>query len=164
MSAPAVDPSILVVGGGPAGLRAALDLAELGIRVNLVETRKELGGAPIRWNYKTLAPKQRPTEEVMDPLLQGVRSNPRVQVHLGAVVETFDGEPGRFRARIKRAEAGTFVDVAASAAVVATGFDHHDATGDPRYEYGRAKDVYGIHELEGMLKAGKVVCRDGRKP
>jgi len=35
---------VLVIGSGPAGLRAAMDLAELGIHVLLVEKRGELGG------------------------------------------------------------------------------------------------------------------------
>ena len=54
-------PTVLVIGGGPAGLRAAADLAELGTRVVLVEKRAELGGNPVRWRYKTLAPEQRPS-------------------------------------------------------------------------------------------------------
>ena len=62
-------PAVLVIGGGPAGLRAAADLAQLGIPVALVEKREELGGAPIRWKYKTLAPELRPTEEVMAPMI-----------------------------------------------------------------------------------------------
>ncbi len=152
--------SVLVIGSGPAGLRAAADLAGLGIEVVLVERRSELGGAPIRWRYKTLAPEQRPTEEVMGPLIRSVESNPVVTVHRDAVVESIEGSAGDFRVRIS----GTSEPVAAEAVVVATGFEHFDASRDPRYEYGRAPDVIGIHELEGMLSDGRVVCRDGRAP
>ncbi len=57
---------VLVIGSGPAGLRAAMDLAELGIHVLLVEKRGELGGAPIRWKYHSLAPDFTPTEQSLD--------------------------------------------------------------------------------------------------
>jgi heterodisulfide reductase subunit A len=36
--------SALVVGGGIAGMQAALDLAEMGIRVYLVEKKPSIGG------------------------------------------------------------------------------------------------------------------------
>jgi heterodisulfide reductase subunit A len=130
----------------------------------LVEKRGELGGAPIRWRYKTLAPEQRPTEEVMGPMIRAVESSPRVTVHRDAVVEGLEGAAGDFRARIRSGAAGTTQEVEVAAAIVASGFEHFDASGDPRYEYGRAPDVIGIHQLEGMLSDGRVVCRDGRVP
>jgi heterodisulfide reductase subunit A len=155
---------VLVIGGGPAGLRAAADLAGLGIKVVLVEKRAELGGAPIRWKYKTLAPEQRPTEEVMAPLIQAVETSPLVTVHREALVEGLDGAAGDFRARIRATGAGSSQVVPVQAVVVATGFEHFDASHDPRYEYGRAPNVIGIHQLEGMLSAGKVARHDGRVP
>ena len=155
--------SVIVMGGGPAGLRAAADLAALGISVVLVERRGELGGAPIRWKYKTLAPELRPTEEVMDPLIAAVTKHPLVEVHLDAHVERVSGRAGDFRVAVSRSGAGTR-EFGARAVIAATGFEHFDASRDPRYEYGRAANVIGIHELEGMLKDGRVVCKDGRKP
>lgn len=157
-------PAVLVIGGGPAGLRAAADLVDLGIRVLLVEKRGELGGAPIRWKYKTLAPEQRPTEEVMGPLLEAVEKSPLTKIHRDSLVEGVQGTVGDFRVRIRANGKGAAEDAVAQAVIVATGFEHFDATGDPRYEYGRARDVIGINELEGMLKAGRVVCRDGQPP
>ena len=40
-----IDPDVLVIGGGPAGVAAATELADLGQRVVLVEQRDRLGGA-----------------------------------------------------------------------------------------------------------------------
>jgi heterodisulfide reductase subunit A len=156
-------PRVLVVGGGPAGLRAALDLADLGVEVVLVERRGELGGAPIRWKYHTLAPELRPTEEVLGPLIDQCRSNPKVSVHLNSVVESFSGVAGDFKVSVKTM-GGESHGFSVAAAIVATGFEHFDARVDPRYAYGRAPDVIGINELEAMLRAGRVVRHDGAPP
>lgn len=163
MTAPVSEPAVLVVGGGPAGLRAAVDLIGLGIHVVLVEKRGELGGNPIRWKYKTLAPEFRPTEEVMAPLISAVEASPLVTIHKNALVEGIDGVPGDFRARI-RTEGSGVTEAAVQSAVVSTGFEHFDASRDPRYEYGRAPNVLGINEFEGMLSSGKIACADGRTP
>lgn len=163
MSAALGGAAVLVIGGGPAGLQAAADLAGFGTPVVLVEKRGELGGAPLRWRYKTLAPELRPTEEVLGPLIRAVESSPRTTIYRNALVERLDGAPGSFRARI-RTGGGTVEEVTVAAAIVATGFEHFDARRDPRYEYGRAPNVIGIHELEGMLSDGRVICRNGRPP
>lgn len=163
MTLPANGQTVLVVGGGPAGLRAAVDLIGLGIKVVLVEKRHELGGAPIRWRYKTLAPELRPTEEVMAPLISAIEASPLVTIHKSSLVQRLDGQAGDFRAHIG-GEGGRATMADVQAVVVSTGFEHFDASRDPRYEYGRAPNVIGIHELEGMLTDGKVVRHDGRTP
>jgi heterodisulfide reductase subunit A2 len=154
---------VLVIGGGPAGLRASSDLAGLGIPVVLVERRGELGGAPIRWKYKTLAPDLRPTEEVMGPMIGAVESQPLIKVYRDSVVERVSGTAGDFRVALRVKGAGV-QELAIRSIIAATGFEHFDASRDPRYEYGRAANVIGIHELEGMLKQNRVVCKDGRQP
>jgi heterodisulfide reductase subunit A-like polyferredoxin len=37
-------PEVLVIGGGIAGIQAALDLADMGVKVHLVERRPSIGG------------------------------------------------------------------------------------------------------------------------
>ncbi len=162
MTATASEPVVMVVGAGPAGLRAVTDLVGLGIRVLLVERRGELGGAPIRWKYKTLAPEFRPTEEVMAPLIAAAESSPLVTIHRNAEVESLEGAAGDFRARVRTG--GSAVEARVRSVVVASGFEHFDASRDPRYEYGRAPNVLGIHEFEGMLSSGTIACADGRTP
>jgi len=154
---------VLVIGGGPAGLKAAGDLAEIGTKVILLERRNELGGAPVRWRYKLLAPDMRPAEEVMTPLIGNVESNPQVLVYRGANLESCDGQAGNFRVVIEKSP-GSFVEHRVSSIIVATGFEHFDARVDPRYGYGRVPNVIGINELEGMLKDGRVVGHDGKVP
>ncbi|MDW8041560.1 MAG: FAD-dependent oxidoreductase [Nitrososphaerota archaeon] len=155
---------VLVIGGGPAGLKASADLAELGYDVVLVEKLGQLGGAPIRWGYKTLAPELRPTEEVMGPLIEYVEGNGNVRVMKNSVVEGATGGLGDFTVTVRNLMNGATESLKASAIIVATGFEHFDAKVDPRYGYGRNPDVIGIHELEGMLKEGRVVKRNGDPP
>ena len=37
-------PEVLVIGGGIAGIQAALDLADMGVKVHMVERRPAIGG------------------------------------------------------------------------------------------------------------------------
>ena len=156
--------SVLVIGGGPAGLSAAGDLSAIGVRVILVEKREKLGGAPIRWNYSLLAPDLRPTGEVMDPLIAGAGSSALVDVRLNSSVTRCEGSPGSYRVEIRNDRDGKTTEHKVSSIIVSTGFEHFDARVDPRYGYGRVPDVIAIHELEGMLTKGKVVRHDGRVP
>jgi len=145
---------VLVIGGGPAGLSAAGDLADLGLRVILVERRERLGGAPIRWNYNLLAPAMRPMEEVMGPLIGHVESNPLVAVHTNSSVESCEGVPGAFKVVVKNGKVGASSVLVVSSVIVSTGFEHFDASVDPRYGYGSAPDVIAIHELRACSREG----------
>lgn len=154
---------VLVVGAGPAGLRAAMDLAEMQIPVLLVEKRNELGGAPIRWKYHSLAPDFTPTQDVLGPMIRFCESSNLVEVMKSSTVEGYSGRPGEFRVSIRR-EDGSTEERKVAAIIVSTGFEHFDARVDPRYSYGRAPNVIGINELEIMLSQGKVLGHDGKVP
>jgi heterodisulfide reductase subunit A len=60
-------PNVLVVGGGPAGLKAALMLAEAGRKVILVEKAPVLGGLPVR--YEELFPNMECGPCMLEPVL-----------------------------------------------------------------------------------------------
>ncbi len=90
---------ILVIGGGIAGITAALEAAEVGCRVILVEEQAFLGGRVARM-YQYF-PKMCPPTCGLEINTQRLRRNPRITVHTLATVEALSGAAGDFKATIK---------------------------------------------------------------
>jgi quinone-modifying oxidoreductase subunit QmoA len=90
---------ILVIGGGIAGMTTAVEAAEVGYPVILVEKEAYLGGRVVRTHR--YFPKMCPPTCGMEINVRRVRQNPRITVHTLATVEEISGKPGNFRARIR---------------------------------------------------------------
>jgi heterodisulfide reductase subunit A len=158
------DKAILVIGGGPAGLQASKDIAEFGIKVVLVEKNNELGGAPIRWKYHTLAPDFVPTEKVLGPLINYAKNSNLITVYTNSIVESYERKDDNFNVRILNLKNKSIHYEKVNAVIVATGFEHFNAALDPRYGYGVNPNVIGINELEIMISNGKILRHDGKIP
>jgi len=89
---------ILVIGGGISGMTAALEAAELGYGVVLVEKEPFLGGRVLRTHR--YFPKMCPPACGFEINVRRIRQNPRITVHTMATVERIVGQPGNFMARI----------------------------------------------------------------
>jgi len=94
-----VQPASLILGGGVAGLRASLDLAERGYKVHLVEELPTLGGRAARLGK--LAHVDMKGAEMVGSLIKAVVSNPNVTAHVNSEVTELDGSVGYFKANIK---------------------------------------------------------------
>ncbi len=92
--------SILVVGGGFAGITAALEAAEVGHEVYIVETNPYLGGRVAQ--LKHYFPKMCPPSCGLEIQFQRIKKNPRVKVFTMADVESVSGGPGNFDVKIKQ--------------------------------------------------------------
>ncbi len=90
---------VLVVGGGISGITAALEAAEAGCKVILVEKLPYLGGRVARMNK--YFPKLCPPNCGLEINFRRLRANPDVTVHTLAEVENVSGGPGNFTASIK---------------------------------------------------------------
>ncbi len=92
--------TVLVLGGGIAGIQAALDLADAGARVVLVERQPALGGvmAALDKNFPTLDC----SICIEAPKLREVMEHPNIQVLTLAELTALEGEAGRFRARVRQ--------------------------------------------------------------
>ncbi len=90
---------ILVIGGGLAGITAALEAAEVGYRTILVEKEAYLGGRVIR-TYRYF-PKMCPPTCGFEINVRRLRRNPRITVHTLATVEEISGRAGKFKVKIK---------------------------------------------------------------
>lgn len=150
--------TILIIGGGPAGLEAARLVGELGAKAILVEKRDQLGGTPIFENYAALTHGFRDAEEAMNELIAAARANPTVDMRLGSEVVECSGAAGDFKVRIAKAGNGAGEEVNVAAIIVATGFQHFDPGRETQmYGYYEYDDVITLADAEHMLKHHRFV-------
>lgn len=152
---------VLIVGAGPAGLAAAHALASVGQQSVLVEKENRLGGAPILSGYAKLVPSGQWAKDAIGGMVGRVASNDLIEIHSGATVDKFAGEPQNFVADLSD---GTSAEV--GTAVLCTGFTHFDSVNKPEWGFGTFDDVVTTTQVEQMISSGQGVrCpSDGRKP
>ena len=91
---------VLVVGGGIAGLSAAIEAAEAGCDVVLIEKQAQLGGR-VAQMYQYF-PKLCPPVCGLEINLRRMRTSPRVQTFTLAEVEAVTGTPGNYQVSIRQ--------------------------------------------------------------
>jgi heterodisulfide reductase subunit A len=142
-----VTPVGLIIGGGVAGMTAALELAKQGFEVHLVEREPTLGGHLRHVHYMLQAENPR---VYLDRLVAHVGENDRIHVHLEAEVTEVTGFVGNFRSRITYIT-GEEREVENGIVIVATGATEYKPT---EYLYGESPRVVTQHELEDQLATG----------
>ncbi len=143
-----VTPIGLVIGGGVSGMTAALELANQGFEVHLVEREKTLGGHLRTLHY--LLDGDDPTER-LNALVKAVIENGKIHVYLGAEVADVTGFVGNFKSHIKQ-QNGEEKEVEHGIVIVATGATEYKPT---EYLYGKDPRVKTQHELEEKIANGE---------
>jgi heterodisulfide reductase subunit A len=136
----------LVIGGGAAGLSAALQLANLHIPVHLVERQPQLGG---QWRHIRYQPDGSDPQLALQELLQQVQAHPNITPHLDAEVTACHGAPGDYRSTISHNDHQETIHH--SVLLVATG-GAPASTND--YLYGQDPRVLTQRELELQITDG----------
>ncbi|MEJ2211203.1 MAG: CoB--CoM heterodisulfide reductase iron-sulfur subunit A family protein [Anaerolineae bacterium] len=95
-----VTPAALIVGGGIAGLEAALDIAEAGYKCYLVERQPSLGGRMAQLN-KTF-PRMESAGELVTSEMRRAMEHPNVEVLAYSELIGVDGYVGNFRATVRQ--------------------------------------------------------------
>jgi len=93
-------PRALIIGAGIAGMQAALDIANAGFEVVLVERKPSIGGHMLQLSetFPTLDCAQC----ILTPRTVEVGQHPRIRLYTYSEVAQVEGEAGRFRVRIRR--------------------------------------------------------------
>ena len=154
---------LLVVGGGVAGMTAALEAANAGYEVVLVEKETALGGfvATLKQRFPTAPPYTELTTDGTAATMQAVMYHPKIRVLTSARILKTSGQPGMFDVTVA-AEAGEMT-TRVGAIVLATGWKPYDATKLAHLGYGSSPDVVTNVELERMAAAGPITRpSDGR--
>ena len=100
-----------VIGGGVAGMRAALDLARREISVALVEKSPFLGGQTARLDR--LMPTGEKAAEVITELAAELEEIPHVEIHTSTELAGSEGYVGNFRVSLRRRPPEATADIAA---------------------------------------------------
>jgi heterodisulfide reductase subunit A len=146
-----VTPAAMILGGGIAGMTAALSLAEQGFKVHLVEKDHELGGLA-RNLYRTLEGND--VQEFLKSRIAAVQSHERITVHTGIEVKKTDGFVGNFTTALTD---GTSIDH--GAIILATGGIEYEPT---EYLSQESDRVITQRELEKRLAHGEI-SRSGER-
>ena len=92
--------TVLVIGGGISGMTAAVEAAETGCRVYLVEKLPYLGGQVARFNE--YFPKLCPPYCGLEINFKRIRNNPLIEVFVSSTVEEISGVARDFKVRIRK--------------------------------------------------------------
>jgi heterodisulfide reductase subunit A len=113
-------PKVLVVGGGAAGLRAAVALADLGLFVYVVEKAAQPGGWTGKWGR--MFPHNRCGSEIIRELEQQVGERENITCFTNARLVERSGTVGDFKVKVSLIH-GESLSLEVGAIIVATGFD-----------------------------------------
>jgi heterodisulfide reductase subunit A len=147
-----VDTDCLILGGGMAGMSAALHIADQGFHAILLERESKLGGllngiAAVSYNHETV-----PADEIVNSTLARVTSHPNIEVYTNAEMDTVDGYIGNYR--VAATINGSKKEFGVSTIIVATGMKEIEPV--EQFKYGQDPRVVTQVQLEGMLQRDEV--------
>nr|MDA8134604.1 FAD-dependent oxidoreductase [Desulfobacteraceae bacterium] len=146
-----INPAALVVGGGIAGMHAALSLAQRGVEVHLVEKTDKLGGyagTRIEHTIDGLTP-----VSMAKDLAGKVLEHKHITLHKNCEIVATQGSLGAFETKIRDVSKSENFYLNHGAAIIATG-GHEGATDE--YEYGNSDQILTQAELKDGLVTGEI--------
>ena len=147
---------MLILGGGIAGLTAALALSRLGIPVELIEKSEALGGMVRHFCCKAAPVCQQCGACLLNDTLKMLTGTRNVDVQVQAELNEIKMDAKEFLYTYSRPGGGG--EGRAAALLLATGFTPFRAEDKPQYRYGILPNVLTGLDLEKQLReTGKVV-------
>jgi heterodisulfide reductase subunit A2 len=142
--------SALVIGGGLAGMEAALKIGQAGYKVFLVERQPFLGGV-VGQLYSSF-PHWEDPQALLNYKLDQIKQCPQILVLTGMSVSSTRRENEIFVVDLQGINQGDTRQIQVDAVVIATGFELFDASVYGEYGYGVYPNVLNSLEFEAKLK------------
>jgi heterodisulfide reductase subunit A len=137
---------VMVMGGGIAGIQAALSLSDAGYGIHLVERTASLGGMipDLHRIYPLCACCK------LDPKIAACEQDPNINVMLNTTVENISGDLGNFTVSVKTGSNKD--DIKAGAVILAAGIETFDPAVFDTYAYESLPNVITSLEYEQRQK------------
>ena len=155
-----MNPATLIIGGGIAGISAALEIADSGKKVYLIEKSDKLGGHLL--NVDLTYPYMYSAQEMIKPKIDRIENNPDIDVFLNTQIEDLTGYVGNFQTKISKD--GAEKELKFGSIIVATGLKAFKPDTIKGYDYTNFPNVITSVEFEAMLKSGKILTKEGKEP
>jgi heterodisulfide reductase subunit A len=139
----------LIVGGGAAGMNAALNLADQGFPVHLVERKDTLGGNLTNLRYFTSSNGTKTDaspQEYLNDITGRVKSHPFITTYLNTSLLETEGFKGNFTSKLKKDN--EIISIGHGVIIVATGGVEYKGN---EYEYGKSSRIKTQLEFEDFL-------------
>jgi len=156
-----INPATLIIGGGVSGISAALEIADSGRHVFLLEKSDSLGGlaAKIDLNFPYL----NSATNLLNPLIKRVNDHEHIELFTNVSVNEIFGYIGNFKTKITLKN-GQEKELEFGNIIVATGLKTFNPSAIKEYGYGKYSNVITSLEFESMLKEGKILTKEGKVP
>lgn len=148
---------VLILGGGIAGLTAALALSRLRIPVTLIEKSGALGGMVRHFCCKATEACRQCGACLLNDALGALAEDPFVEVYLQTALTDIKMEAKEFLYTYSRPEGAG--EGRAQALILATGFIPFRAEDKPQYRYNNLPNVLTGLDVEKQLKEGGILLR-----
>jgi len=154
----AVEKGVLIIGGGAAGMTAALTLADQGFPVHLVERAERLGGSlwdlmhTLSWDTDEGGLDWHDTQKFLRETIAQVESHAQITVHLQSELLESGGFKGNFTSRLETPDGE--IEVRHGATILATGGVEYRG---PEYGYGSDPRILTQQEFEARLNEGEEI-------
>lgn len=140
---------LLIVGGGPAGLSAAIAAAGGGLRVTILEREEKLGGWPTKFGCMATDVCNKCSACSVFDARGRVSADPRISVITGVDARDIERLDGGYM--VYGASCDDEYEFEAQAVIVATGFQPFDASKRGEFGWGRYPGVLTTVELDQMI-------------
>ena len=144
----------LIIGGGMAGMNAALSVADQGFNTIIVEKEPRLGGILNELCFISHDNHKTPAAKVVQAKADLVRANPNIKVYTDTQIETVKGYIGNYKVSLKKNGNDSTEDLDISTVIVATGMQELEPEG--QFEYGNDPRVITQLQLDRRLRDKQV--------
>ncbi len=139
----------MVIGGGIAGMNAALHIADQGFNAFIVEKEPQLGGLLNHICFISHDNHKIQSAEILKKKIDEIEAHPNVKVYTSAQIEEVDGYIGNYTVTLSTNGTNRKLDI--STIIVATGMKEIEPEG--QFEYGNDSRVVTQLQLEKLIGA-----------